>query len=147
MKGNRVLDTWALLAFFQRQGNAGAQVEKILNSAIGSNRRVFLHGVNWTELYATIEGKLGEPAAAETAAILDRLPIVIVHTEDREICRKASEYKTAHALTLGASFAAALATVKKARLVTGDPQFLPLAGDMTLEWLGDPALIDENTHQ
>lgn len=146
MKGNRVLDTWALLAFFQGHGNAAAQVEKILNAALGSNRRVYLHGVNWTELYATIEGRVGDPAAAEAVAILDRLPIVLIGTEDREVCRQAAWHKTAFDLTLGASFAAGLAAVKRAPLVTGDPQFLRLAGDMTLEWLGDPALMAQNSN-
>jgi hypothetical protein len=146
VKGDRVLDTWAILAFFQGHGSAGAQVEKILNAALGSNRRVYLHGVNWTELYATIEGKVGDQAATETVAILDRLPIVLIGTEDLEVCRQAAWHKTAFDLTLGASFAAGLAAVKKARLVTGDPQFLPLAGDMTLEWLGDPALMAENSN-
>lgn len=145
MRGGKVLDTWALLAFLQGRGPAAADVEKILNAGLGTkNRRIFLQSVNWTEAYATIEKAGGWPAAAAAAELIDQLPIEIVDTGNREICREAASHMVTYQLSLGASFAAGLASVKKAQLVTGDPQFLELRHDMTLHWLGDPALVAEN---
>ena len=38
---------------------------------------------------------------------------------------------------LADAFAAALAKEKKAELVTGDPEFKPLEGEIGLEWIVD----------
>lgn len=145
MKGGKVLDTWALLAFLQGRGRAATEVEKIIAGGLrAKSRRIFLQSVNLTEACATIEKTAGWPVAAEAAELIDQLPIEIVGTENRELCRQAASHIATYRLTLGAGFAAALAYVKKAQLVTGDPQFLDLRHDMTLHWLGDPALVAEN---
>lgn len=147
MRGDRVFDTWALLAFFEGRPRAALEVDKILSSIAGTNRSIYLHTVNWTEFYAAVESAGGPQVAAETIALIDQLPVVLVGTENRDLCRRAAWYMTAaEGLTLGASFAAALADVKKAPLVTGDPRFLPLRHDMTLHWLGDPSLMAENSN-
>jgi len=147
VRGDRVFDTWALLAFFEGRPRASMEVDKILSSVAGTKRRIYLHMVNWTEFYAALESTGGLEVAAETVALIDQLPVVLVGTESRELCRQAAWHKTAFGLTLGASFAAALAFTKRLPLVTGDPQFLPLRNDMTLHWLGDPALLAQNSHQ
>ncbi len=148
MTRRKVLDTWALLAFLQGRGRAAADVEKILNAGLGAEkRRIFLQSVNWTEAYATIENSAGPQVAADAAAMIEQLPVEIVDTTDREICRQAAWHMTAYRLPLGASFAAALAFVKKAQLVTGDPRFLELRGDMTIYWIGDPALAAPHSGQ
>jgi PIN domain nuclease of toxin-antitoxin system len=144
MRGAKVFDSWALLAFFQNRGPAAVEVEKIISSAVARGRSIYFHSVNWTELYATLESAGGMEVAADTATLIAQLPIEIIGGDNLEVCRQAAWHKTAYGLPLGASFAAGLAYVKKAQLVTGDPQFLPLRTDMTLHWLGDPGLIAEN---
>jgi len=147
-KGPRIFDSWALLAFFQGKANAASKVEEFLLNVLHSDRKkLYLHRVSWTELYATIQKAAGPAEAADTVSFLEQLPIEIVETDDREISRQAAILKATYGLSLGASFAAALTKQKKGQLVTGDPQLLALRPAMTLDWLGDPALLAENSPQ
>jgi PIN domain nuclease of toxin-antitoxin system len=143
MRGARVFDSWALLAFFQNKAPAADEVEKILSAAVARGRTLYLHSVNWTELYAALENTVGMDSAAQTAQLLSQLPIEIVGLDNLELCRLAAWHKTAYELTLGASFTAALAQAKRAQIVTGDPQFLRLSPDVAIHWVGDPAQLTE----
>ena len=131
----KVLDSWALLAFFKDEPAAG-EVEKIINGAVTKNRKVFLSAVNWTEVISAIDRAGGSDVAKKTAADIAQLPIQIVGTDaDMKLCRAASKLKARYRISLGAAFAAALAQEKRADLVTGDPQFRPLASDISIQWL------------
>jgi PIN domain nuclease of toxin-antitoxin system len=131
----KVLDSWALLAFFKDEPAAG-EVEKIINGAVTKNRKVFLSAVNWTEVIGAIDRAGGSDVAKKTAADIAQLPIQIVGTDaDMKLCRAASKLKARHHISLGAAFATALAQEKRADLVTGDPQFRPLATYVSIQWL------------
>ncbi len=131
----KVLDSWALLAFFKDEP-AASEVEKIINGAVLRNRKVFLCAVNWAEVVTAIERAGGNEIARRTASEIAQLPIQIVGTDsDMKLCRTAAKLKARHNISLGAAFAAALAQEKRADLVTGDPQFRPLASDISIQWL------------
>jgi PIN domain nuclease of toxin-antitoxin system len=131
----KVLDSWALLAFFKDEP-AASEVEKIINGAVLKNRKVFLCAVNWAEAVSAIERAGGGEIARRTASEIAQLPLQIVGTDsDMKLCRAAAKLKSRHNISLGAAFAAALAQEKRADLVTGDPQFRPLASDISIQWL------------
>ena len=131
----KVLDSWALLAFYQDEP-AAAEVEKILADAVTKGRKVFLSSVNWTEALAALERAGGADVARKAAAEIAQLPVQIVGAEvDLKLCRLAARLRARHDIGLGAAFAAALALDKHASLATGDPQFRPLAGEITIQWL------------
>ncbi len=46
----KVLDSWALIAFFEDEPSATA-VEDILHQAILGRHRLYLSAVNWAEIY------------------------------------------------------------------------------------------------
>lgn len=52
-----------------------------------------------------------------------------------ELAELAAGYKATHRMSLADAFAAALARQKKALLVTGDPKFKPLEGEIKIAWL------------
>lgn len=132
---NRVLDSWALIAFFEDEPAAGA-VEEILNQGAQEKHRLFLTSVNWAEVYYSTMREVSQAAAESHAEIIASLPIEVVGVgDDLKLARQAAIYKATHRLSLADAFAAALAKEKKAELVTGDPEFKALEKEIKIHWL------------
>ncbi len=132
---SRVLDSWALLAFFEDEPAADA-VEEILHRASLGKDRLYLSVMNWAEVYYSTMREVSEDAAESRAAEIRNLPIDIVGVaDDLKLARLAAQLKAGHKLSLADAFAAALAKDKKAELVTGDPEFKALEKDVKITWL------------
>jgi len=133
---NRVLDSWALIAFFEDEPAADA-VEEILDQAGHEKHRLFLTSINWAEVYYSTMREVSQAVAEEHAQVIAGLPIDIVGIgDDLKLARQAAIYKATYRLSLADAFAAALAKEKKAELVTGDPEFKPLEKEIKILWLG-----------
>jgi predicted nucleic acid-binding protein len=131
----RVLDSWALLAFFEDEPAADA-VEEILHRASLGKDRLYLSVMNWAEVYYSTMREVSQEAAEARAAEIRNLPIDIVGAgDDLRLARLAAQFKASHRLSLADAFAAALAKEKKAELVTGDPEFKALADEIKINWL------------
>jgi ribonuclease VapC len=132
---NRVLDSWALLAFFEDEPAAEA-VEELLAQASREKHRLFMTSVNWTEVYYSTMREVSREAAEQHAQIIANLPIEIVGVgDDLKLARQAAIFKATHRISLADAFAAALAKEKKAELVTGDFEFEALERDIKIRWL------------
>lgn len=132
---NKVLDSWALVAFFEDEP-AASQVEEVLDQASTNQHRLFLSAINWAEIYYSTMREVSQEAADRHAEIIAQLPIEIVGlTEDLQLARQAAIYKARHRLSLADAFAAALAKEKRAELLTGDPEFRAVEGEIKLRWL------------
>ncbi|MFA6285789.1 MAG: PIN domain-containing protein [Opitutaceae bacterium] len=132
---NRVLDSWALIAFFEDEPAADA-VEEILDQAGHEKHRLFLTSINWAEVYYSTMREVSQTVAEEHAQVIAGLPIDIVGIgDDLKLARQAAIYKATYRLSLADAFAAALAKEKKAELVTGDPEFKPLEKEIKIHWL------------
>jgi ribonuclease VapC len=131
----RVLDSWALIAFFEDE-NPGttAAVAEILESAIRGADQLFLSVVNWGEIYYTVMREVSQQSADAHAAHIDTLPIEIVPA-DRALTHLAATLKARHRISYGAAFAAALAKDRKAELLTGDREFETLEKEIKIHWL------------
>ncbi len=130
-----VLDSWALLAYFQGEPS-GETVEAHLIRAASGREALLLSVVNWTEVVYCVERKGGRAAAEQVIRDLDALPIAVVGVdENRRIAREAASMKAGFRLSLANAFAAALTRERKGALVTGDPEFQPLEGLIRIEWL------------
>jgi ribonuclease VapC len=131
----KVLDSWALLAFYKDEP-AGDAVEKLIDDASQTKTPLLLSVVNWAEMYYSIERAGGRRVAEEATADLATLPIDIVGAgDDLRLARVAAQFKAVHKLSLADAFAAALAKDRKAELVTGDPEFKPLEKEIRIVWL------------
>lgn len=131
----KVLDSWAVLAFYQGEP-AGEQVEALIESASTSGKPLLISAVNWAEIYYSMERVGGRQAAEEAAADLATLPIDVVGVgDDLKLARLAAQFKATHKMSLADAFAAALAKEKKAELVTGDPEFKALEKEIKINWL------------
>ncbi|MGH9603873.1 MAG: type II toxin-antitoxin system VapC family toxin [Terriglobales bacterium] len=128
-----VLDAQAVLAFCQ--GERGAQtVENLLLDAHSGRVALLMSVVNWGEFYYALARKQGEPAADAWLTDFDRLPVELADA-DREMAFTAAELKAKRRLPYADSFAAALAKLRNATVVTGDPEFELAESEVSILWL------------
>ena len=131
----KVLDSWALMAFLYDEP-AAADVESLLLKAAAEKHHLCLCVVNWGEIYYSVARADGEAAAEERAAHLASLAIEIVPvSEDLRLIREAAKLKAKYRMSYADCFAAALAKLRNAELVTGDPEFKQAQGDVKICWL------------
>ena len=91
--------------------------------------------VNWGEILYSVRRAKGARAAEEAERLIDQLPIALI-APDRDQTRQAAELKAGHPIAYADCFAAALALVRKARIITGDPEFRRLERTVSVLWLG-----------
>jgi predicted nucleic acid-binding protein len=129
----KVLDSWALMAFFKGE-EAAETVETLIHKATADKARLLLCVVNWGEVYYGMWRAGGKAHADEVAADLSRLPIELVDA-DLHLTKLAATYKAENKMSYADAFAAALAKIKNAELVTGDSEFKPLEKEIKIGWL------------
>ena len=131
----KVLDSWALLAFYKDEPCA-AEVEKLIQQAADKGKPLLLSVINWSEIHYSLERAGGKAVAERVAEQIAELPIQVLGvSDDLKTARTAASFKAAHKMSLADAFAAALAKEKKAELVTGDPEFKALEGQIKIHWL------------
>lgn len=131
----KVLDSWALIAFFEDEP-AAEQVEKLLTQGAADRHKLLLSVVNWGEIYYNTMREVSREAAEQHARSIAALPIEIVGVgEDLALARQAAIYKGTHRMAYADCFAAALAKLKNAELLTGDPEFKAMEKEIKIRWL------------
>ena len=131
----KVLDSWALLAFFEDEP-AAEEVEKLLTQAAAGRQKLLLSAVNWGEIYYTVMREVSPEAAEQTAREIAALPIEIAGLgDDLALTRQAAIFKARHKMAYADCFAAALAKSKNAELLTGDPEFHEVEKEVKIYWL------------
>ncbi len=132
-----VLDAHALMVLFNDEPGAD-EVEKILLKAESGSPRLLMSVINWGEIYYSIlRGASQEIADAKAHEIAGmRIEIIPVESDDLELVRQAGQFKATRKMSYADCFAAALAKIKSAELVTGDPEFKVVEGDLKkIRWL------------
>ena len=128
-----VLDSYALLALLR--GEAGAdQVQQLLEKAALRHVPLHMTEVNYAEVQYIIRRKDGDAAWRMIAEELIATPIEF-HPVGRALADLAADFKARHRISLADACAAALTKLKKAELVTGDPEFKTVAREITINWL------------
>ena len=131
----KVLDSWALLAFFEDEP-AAEEVEKLLAKADQGTHKLLLSVVNWGEVYYNIMRRTSQAEAELIAREIAVMPIELMPVEtDLELVRQAARYKASGKLAYADAFAAALAKLRNAELITGDPDFKAVEGEIKIGWL------------
>jgi predicted nucleic acid-binding protein len=131
----KILDSWALIAFFEDEP-AAEEVEKLLVKAEAGTHKLLLSVVNWGEIYYSTMRKVSPKAAEQKARDIAGLAIEIVPVEtDLHLVRQAAIYKATKKLSYADAFAAALAKIRNAELVTGDPEFKEIENEIKIAWL------------
>ena len=76
----------------------------------------------------------GPDRAEQVARLISTLPVEVVPA-DLELARQAAEFKAKKKMSYADCFAAALAKLRKAELVTGDKEFRQVAGEVKILWI------------
>lgn len=132
----KVLDSWALMALFNEEP-ASEAVEKLLHGATAGKHTLLLSVINWGEIYYTTFRCGGQSAATSISDDISQMPITLVpvETDNLELARQAAVFKATKKLSYADCFAAALAKLRRAELVTGDPEFKAVESDIKIAWL------------
>jgi len=132
----KVLDSWALIAFFEDEP-AAEQVEKLLVKAESGTHKLLLSVVNWGEIYYSAMREVSREAAERQAKEIAGLPIEVVGVdgENMDLARQAAIYKATRRMSYADAFAAALAKIRNAELVTGDYEFKQVEDEIKVDWL------------
>jgi ribonuclease VapC len=131
----KVLDSWALMAFLHDEP-AAEEVETLLVKAAEEKHKLLLCVVNWGEIYYSIARTEGEAVAEQKAADLATLAIELVPVgDDLQLVREAARLKASRKMAYADCFAVALAKLRNVEVVTGDPEFKEVDGEVKVAWL------------
>jgi ribonuclease VapC len=128
-----VLDSYSLIAYIENEDGAEKMIE-VFRVARDSGRTLFLSVVNWGEVYYITLREAGRERAEAVAQLISTLPIQIISV-DLELTKQAAEFKAIKKMSYGDCFAAALAKLRKAELVTGDEEFKQVEGEVKILWI------------
>jgi ribonuclease VapC len=128
-----VLDSYAVLAFLE-DAKGGKRVRELLQEAFAGQCQLFMSIVNLGEVLYITERERGLPKAQEALARIDELPIRVIDV-NRAHTLAAAHIKARCPIAYADCFAVALAKLKGATIVTGDPEFRQVASIVPIAWL------------
>ncbi|MCG2787235.1 MAG: type II toxin-antitoxin system VapC family toxin [Anaerolineae bacterium] len=129
----KVLDAYALMAFFEDEPGADA-VRAIIQESVEKESSLAMSVVNLGEIWYAIARSNSAEVADRYIGDIKGMGIEIVDA-DWALTRQAANFKARGNISYADSFAAALAVLKNAELVTGDKEFKPLEGEIRIMWL------------
>ena len=130
-----VLDSFALLAYLGGEAGEG-RVSEILNDVSRGESHAILSMINLGEVVYITERERGLTKAQEVLAIIEQLPIEILHV-DRQSVLGAAHVKAHYPVAYADAFAFTAAQVQDGVLVTGDPDFEVVKDIIQIEWIGE----------
>lgn len=128
-----VLDSWAVIAYLEDEPS-GEMVEELIATAHEEQTPIYMSVVNVGEVWYTLAREVSEEEANAGVKMLSDLRIQFENV-DWELTMEAARFKSQNKMSYADAFAAALAKVKKADLVTGDNEFKPLDGQIKISWV------------
>lgn len=128
-----VLDTWAVIAYLEDESSA-QEIADLIASAHEEGLPVYMTVVNVGEVWYIIAREVSEEEANSSVKELRDLRIQFENV-DWELTQEAARFKSQNKMSYADCYAAALAKVKKADLVTGDQEFKPLEEQIKITWV------------
>jgi predicted nucleic acid-binding protein len=129
----RVLDSWALLCYLEKESGF-EKIIQVFEDAVNDSQPLLMTVVNWGEVYYQVARRYGDNRAREIERLIDSFPIILVDI-DRNLTREAARLKATKKMAYADCFAAALAKQRKAELYTGDPEFKAVEKEIKILWL------------
>ncbi len=128
----KVLDSYALMAFFEDEPGADF-VRGLIQKAVESDTNLLMSVVNLGEVWYSIARTSSSEIADQYIHEIKGMGIEIVDV-DWTLTRQAAVFKANGNISYGDCFAAALAKIRKADLITGDKEFKILEGEIRILW-------------
>lgn len=130
---NLVLDSWAVLSYFEDEP-AGREVARILAMMHAEGIPVSMSVINVGEVWYILAREVSEEEADQSVLELRQLGVEFVEA-DWKLVREAASFKSKGRMSYADCFAAALAKMTSAELVTGDPEFRQVEPLVKIHWL------------
>ena len=128
-----VLDSWSVIAYLEDEPS-GQQVADLIAGAHEEGIPIYMTVVNAGEVWYIIAREISEEEANISIKELRELRIQFVDA-DWELTQEAARFKTKNKMSYADCYAAALAIVKKADLVTGDREFKAVEDQVKIQWV------------
>lgn len=128
-----VLDSYAILAYIEGE-DAGRPVSEMFKKALRQEVEILLCVVNWGEVYYIALRDGGKSHAELYRETMAKFPITIIEA-NKELTLQAATIKAKCKMSYADCFAAAVAKMRKAVLVTGDKDFKQVEGEIKIHWL------------
>ena len=128
-----VLDSWSIIAYLEDEP-AGQKVEEIIAHAHEHRIPLLTTVINAGEVWYITARKTSDEEADEVIRDLQRLGIEFVDA-DWLLAKAAAGFKSKCRMSYADCFAAALAKMRGATVVTGDPEFKQVADEIKVHWL------------
>lgn len=128
-----VLDSWAVIAYLEGEA-AAEKVADHIADAHENDIPLFMSVVNAGEVWYIIAREASVNDADRSIAELKRLGIAFIDA-DWPLAHEAGGFKAKYKMSFADCFAAALAKLKKASLITGDPEFKQVEREIAVNWL------------
>ena len=128
-----VLDSWAVIAYLEDEPS-GEQIEDLIATAHEEQIPIYMSVINVGEVWYTFAREISEEEANASVKTLRDLRIQF-EDANWEKTQEAALFKSKNKMSYADAFAAALAKIKKADLVTGDNEFKPLDGEIKISWV------------
>ena len=130
MKKEKVLDSFALLAYLQMEGKY-----KKVKDLLASDEVLFMNDINVGEAFYVLAKERGvEKAEYFVNTVLPNLPIKLVPNALQDVL-EAARIKATHSISYADCFVVATALKKDAAIVTGDPEFKKVQKTVQIEWM------------
>jgi predicted nucleic acid-binding protein len=132
MTVTKVLDSYALLAFFEDEPGADF-VRSLLLEAEAGNVKLAICVVNLGEVWYSI-ARAVSPTQAD--ALIEEILAMSIEIVDAgwELTYQAATFKARGGLSYSDCYAAALGKLRQSEIVTGDREFEKLSGEITTIW-------------
>lgn len=130
---NLVFDAWPLLAFFLEESEARS-IEQMLIESQHNETKLLISTINAGEIWYSVSRVHGQEEADRIVENMRKMNISI-EPVNWQLTRIAAGFKAPGGISYADCFAAALAKQKKATLVTGDPEFRRLEGEIEITWI------------
>ena len=132
MAAAKVLDTYALIAFFEDEPGADF-VRSLLLEAESGSVKLAMCAVNLGELWYIVARTVSPAQASNIVEEIQGMSIEIVDA-DWKLTQQAAILKSKGGLSYADCYTAALGMLRRAEIVTGDPEFKKLKGEVTITW-------------
>lgn len=129
----RVLDAYSLIAYLEGEDGKDRMIE-IIRDARDTGRDLLLSVVNWGEVYYITLRETGLKRAEAVSHVISTLPVQLIPV-DLDLAKQAAEFKAKKKMSYADCFAAALAKLRNAELVTGDEDFRQVNDEVKIRWL------------
>jgi len=132
-----ILDSFAALAFFQDEPAAG-RIEELLVKSARAEVQLVMAVVNLGEVFYKTFREFGADRANAVLELLLYEYEIEFADVDQDLALEGARVKAVHSMSYADCIAAALTRQLGATLVTGDPEFQRVEGEVSVEWLPQP---------